>query len=86
MAVGAKSLEYKDLLNALEERQPGLKQRFLVGFLRGGRKALAGRQEPALIRECRECGQPTTGEVCSYCRMRQRKRRQVESRMAARGS
>ena len=86
MAVGAKSLEYKDLLNSLEERQPGLKQRFLVGFLRGGRKALATRTDPVQIRECRECGQPTTGEVCSYCRMRERKRRQVESRVAAPGS
>jgi tRNA(Ile)-lysidine synthase TilS/MesJ len=65
----------------LEERQPGLKHRFLVGFLRSGRRALSvdGRVE---IRECRNCGQPTTGEVCSYCRMRERKRRQLEARAA----
>ena len=84
MAVGAKSLEYKDALNALEERQPGLKHRFLVGFLRNGRQAIRS-AAPVEIRECRECGQPTTGEVCSYCRMRERKRRQLEARKAAAG-
>ena len=37
MARGAKSLAYKDLLNTLEEEQPGAKYRFLVGFLKEGR-------------------------------------------------
>jgi len=41
MAKGAKSLVYKDLLNTLEEQQPGAKHRFLVGFLKNGRRALA---------------------------------------------
>jgi uncharacterized protein (TIGR00269 family) len=73
MAVGAKSLEYKGALNLLEEKQPGLKYRFLVGFLRN-RPALGFGENPT-IRECRECGQPTTAEVCAYCRMRERKRK-----------
>jgi len=74
LAVGAKSLEYKDALNLLEETQPGLKYRFLTGFLRRGKEALGG-AEPVTIRECAECGQPTTAEVCAYCRMRKRKRK-----------
>jgi len=82
MAVGAKSLLYKDALNRLEESQPGLKQRFLAGFLKRGKEALAG-ADPVTIRECAECGQPTTAEVCAYCRMRERKRRQLEQRAAA---
>src|SRR5205807_9473277 len=81
MAVGAKSLEYKDLLNALEERQPGLKQRFLVGFLRGGRKALKS-AEPVVLRECASCGQPTTAEVCAYCRMVERGKRKAAVKAA----
>ena len=80
MAVGAKSLEYKEALNLLEERQPGLKYRFLVGFLRNRPALAAG--ERVTIRECGECGQPTTGEICAYCRMRARKRRQIGARSA----
>jgi uncharacterized protein (TIGR00269 family) len=83
MAVGAKSLEYKDALNRLEESQPGLKQRFLAGFLNRGKEAL-GSADPVTIRECAECGQPTTAEVCAYCRMRGRQRRKLEERAAAR--
>jgi recombinational DNA repair protein RecR len=79
MAIGAKSLEYKDALNLLEESQPGLKSRFLTGFLRRGKEAV-GASEPVTIRECAECGQPTTAEVCAYCRMRKRKQRQVAAR------
>ena len=79
MAVGAKSLEYKDALNLLEESQPGLKYRFLTGFLRRGKGAV-GRSDQVTIRECAECGQPTTAEVCAYCRMRKRKQRMETSR------
>ena len=72
MAKGAKSLLYKDALNALEEAQPGAKHRFLVGFLRQGRAAVA-QTDPAALRECSSCGQPTTAEVCAYCRLVERK-------------
>jgi tRNA-5-methyluridine54 2-sulfurtransferase len=77
LAVGAKSLEYKDALNRLEESQPGLKHRFLTGFLRERRAV--GEREAVTIRECAECGQPTTGEVCAYCRMRKRQVRQLDA-------
>ena len=77
LARGAKSLEYKEALNRLEDSQPGLKHRFLVGFLKNGRQAVGERGEAVVLRECRECGQPTTAEVCAYCRMRQRKARQA---------
>jgi uncharacterized protein (TIGR00269 family) len=76
MAKGAKSLEYKDLLNRLEETQPGAKHRFLVGFLKDGRKAVQG-GEPVVLRECANCGQPTTAETCAYCRMVARGRRKA---------
>jgi uncharacterized protein (TIGR00269 family) len=76
MAKGAKSLLYKDLLNRLEETQPGAKHRFLVGFLKEGRKAVQG-GEPVVLRECANCGQPTTAETCAYCRMVERGKRKA---------
>jgi uncharacterized protein (TIGR00269 family) len=79
MAKGAKSLAYKELLNGLEERQPGAKHQFLVGFLKQGRKSLG---QPAFdqatdLRACERCGQPTTGRICSYCRLADRGRQKV---------
>jgi tRNA-5-methyluridine54 2-sulfurtransferase len=79
MAKGAKSLAYKDMLNALEEDQPGAKHRFLVGFLKEGRAAVrtGAFDQAADLRECTRCGQPTTGELCAYCRMADRGRQKA---------
>jgi len=87
MARGAKSLAYKDLLNALEEEQPGAKHRFLVGFLKEGRAALrtGGFDQSSDLRECARCGQPTTGEVCAYCRMADRGRLKAAAKEARYG-
>ena len=85
MAKGAKSLAYKDLLNSLEEQQPGAKQRFLTGFLKQGRHAVAagnGLGDGVVLRECASCGQPTTAEVCAYCRMAERGRRKAAEKAA----
>jgi uncharacterized protein (TIGR00269 family) len=80
MAKGAKSLLYKDALNALEEAQPGAKQRFLMGYLKQGRTALGVGEAPVVLRECARCGSPTTAEVCAYCRLVERgRRRQAET-------
>jgi uncharacterized protein (TIGR00269 family) len=85
MAKGAKSLLYKDTLNALEEAQPGAKYQFLTGFFRQGKKAVAAGEEVTL-RECSSCGQPTTAEVCAYCRLKERGRRKAAQLAAKRGS
>ena len=76
MARGAKSLAYKDMLNALEEEQPGAKYRFLVGFLKQGRAAVntGGFDQSSDLHACTRCGQPTTGDLCAYCRMADRGR------------
>jgi uncharacterized protein (TIGR00269 family) len=86
MAKGARSLQYKDLLNSLEEAQPGAKHRFLVGFLRQGRGALQVGREGVELRDCARCGQPTTAEVCAFCRMAERGRRKAEAKAAKYGS
>ena len=77
MATGAKSLAYKSVLNALEEEQPGAKYRFLVGFLKEGRSTVqtGSFDQTADLRECTRCGQPTTSELCAYCRMADRGRK-----------
>jgi tRNA-5-methyluridine54 2-sulfurtransferase len=87
MAKGAKSLAYKDMLNALEEEQPGAKYGFLVGFLKQGRHMVGsgGFDQATDLRECARCGQPTTGELCAYCRMADRGRKKASAKDAKYG-
>ena len=72
MAKGSKMLLYKDVLNRLETESPGCKQAFYWGFLERQQTrpdvAMATKDQ-ARLRPCVTCGQPTTAEVCSYCRM-----------------
>lgn len=84
MAAGAKSLAYKSLLNDLEESQPGAKYRFVVGFLKEGRGALAtpGFDQSRMLRRCEKCGEPTTSTICTYCRMAERAR-QKKAKLAS---
>ncbi len=77
-AKGAHSLLYKDILNRIETESPGTKQQFFQGFLSRLRPALQ-REEAVDLAACVECGQPTTGELCSYCRMKNRARSHVAS-------
>jgi len=67
-AVGARSLLYKDALNVLEERSPGAKQSFLLGFLERAQPAFSAEDEHEL-HPCVECGQPTTTPRCAFCRL-----------------
>src|SRR5438132_552819 len=82
MARGAKSLAYKDMLNSLEEQQPGAKYGFLVGFLKEGRAAVrtGGFDQATGLRPCATCGQPTPGERCAYCRMADRGRKKAAAK------
>jgi tRNA-5-methyluridine54 2-sulfurtransferase len=72
-AVGSKQLTYKDMINKIEEEQPGTKLAFYVGFLNAResgvfRELPEGQSEPEL-RPCPTCGQPTTAEGdCAFCR------------------
>ncbi len=75
MAAGNRHLHYKELLNALEERSPGTKAAFLHGFVERGHPRFVddGGCEPTEpLGRCRECGAPTPGEVCAFCRLRTR--------------
>ncbi|MGH7164320.1 MAG: ATP-binding protein [Nitrospiraceae bacterium] len=74
MAKGSKMLLYKDVLNRLEIESPGTKQSFYWGFLEKQantqpRPASMAEKDQATLHPCSICHQPTTAEICSYCRM-----------------
>jgi uncharacterized protein (TIGR00269 family) len=82
MAKGSKMLLYKEVLNRLETESPGTKQRFYCGFLERDTAAppRAGTMEQhdqASLHPCSTCGQPTSAEVCSYCKMMARAKAKV---------
>jgi tRNA-5-methyluridine54 2-sulfurtransferase len=72
-ATGSKQLYYKDLINKMEEEQPGIKLAFYVGFLKtkekGAFRALPEAETNLELRPCPNCGQPTTSSgLCAFCR------------------
>lgn len=74
MAQGARTLLYKEVLNRLEMESPGTKQYFYWGFLeRQSEKASTPssmtEKDQAVLHPCSTCRQPTTAEVCSYCKL-----------------
>ncbi|HXX75368.1 MAG TPA: ATP-binding protein [Nitrospiraceae bacterium] len=74
MAKGARTLVYKEVLNRLETESPGTKQTFYWGFLDKQKKspsspATMTEKDQSTLHPCKTCGQPTTAEVCSYCKM-----------------
>ncbi len=74
MADGNRHLGYKDVLNRLEEQSPGAKTVFVAGFHERAhaRFAEVAEEERATLVHCRECGAPTTADVCAFCRLRAR--------------
>ena len=77
MAKGARTLVYKEVLNRLETESPGTKQTFYWGFLdKQSKKQPAPmtmtEKDQSTLHPCTTCGQPTTAEVCSYCKMMSR--------------
>ena len=76
MAVGNKHLGYKEALNAIEAQSPGSKHDFYFGFL----KRASERFLPDAVAEqedlapCGNCGAPTTGELCAFCKLADRSR------------
>lgn len=83
MAAGNTINRYKQWLNALEEESPGIKASFLHGFFERGQAAFRPAGESVELRACGECGQPTTGDVCAFCRLRSRTTVRIASRTAS---
>ena len=74
MAAGNKHIGYKEILNDLERRSAGAKAAFLFGFFERGHARFAehATEEREELGSCRECGAPTTADVCAFCRLRDR--------------
>jgi uncharacterized protein (TIGR00269 family) len=74
MAAGNRHLQYKDLLNSLEERSPGAKASFYAGFVERMLPLLATSERRGDVRRCARCESPTGGEsdVCAFCRLVER--------------
>jgi uncharacterized protein (TIGR00269 family) len=68
MAAGNTINRYKEWLNRLEEQSPGIKASFLFGFLDRGVAHFPPAGQIALT-SCATCGQPTTGQVCAFCKL-----------------
>jgi uncharacterized protein (TIGR00269 family) len=73
LVAGNTQLRYKDALNSLERLSPGTKQQFLFGYLDKAAPLFAA-SDRVDLRECDECGQPTPGQVCAYCRAKRQLR------------
>jgi tRNA-5-methyluridine54 2-sulfurtransferase len=84
MAEGNRHLAYKEMLNGLEATSPGAKAAFLFSFWERGHAHFASdaEEERAELTPCAECGSPTTGEVCAFCRLGERVRRRSHPRSA----
>jgi tRNA-5-methyluridine54 2-sulfurtransferase len=84
MAKGSKMLLYKEVLNRLETESPGTKQRFYCGFLERDtsappRTGTMQEHDQAALHPCSACGQPTSADICSYCKMMARAKAKVSS-------
>jgi tRNA-5-methyluridine54 2-sulfurtransferase len=65
--------ELKEAMNAMERGAPGAKAQFLFGFLdRHAEHFAAGDHDAPDLAACTHCGMPTVGEVCAFCRQRER--------------
>ena len=74
MAAGNRHLGYKEALNAIEEQSPGSKHAFYFGFLERASALFLpeARAEQEQLGACAQCGTPTTGDVCAFCRLVER--------------
>jgi uncharacterized protein (TIGR00269 family) len=71
MAAGNKHLGYKEALNAIEAESPGSKHDFYFGFLKRASERFVGEAEDEQrdLVACTNCGAPTTGELCAFCKL-----------------
>ena len=66
---GNTQLRYKEAMNAIEQTSPGTKAEFFLSYLDRGMPPFRS-EDRADLHPCEECGQPTTGRICAFCRAR----------------
>lgn len=57
------------LLDKLSEVIPNFRQVFFKSHVKRLQPALQVKEETVLLRECICCGMPTSGEICSFCKI-----------------
>ena len=64
-------VQKKEALNAIEDQSPGAKSAFYFGFLDRVSSMFTpvARAEQEGLRRCAQCGAPTPGEVCAFCKL-----------------
>lgn len=77
IAAGNKHIGFKEALNVLEEKSPGTKASYYLGFLDRMAPVLAGIAASGAdsVTPCTRCGAPTGGEegsLCAFCRLVER--------------
>ncbi len=71
LVAGNTQQRFKTILDEVERASPGTKAAFYHGFLERGRQHFSSGEAPTL-NACTECGMPTPGKVCAFCRMAHR--------------
>ena len=64
----------RSFLDGLEARSPGMLNAMVRGYVKHIRPALEAYLKDKLpeLRPCSKCGMPSSGDVCAFCRMRER--------------
>jgi len=74
----ALSLKLKTIITKLEDIRPGSALTMVRGFYKKIKPLLQGAQEEK-INKCKICKMPTSTEICSFCRLKQRIAKQILS-------
>jgi tRNA-5-methyluridine54 2-sulfurtransferase len=69
LVAGNTQLRYKDAMNALESTSPGTKAQFFLGYVEKASQMFRATNQ-ASRSSCEQCGQPTAGRYCAFCRAR----------------
>ena len=69
LARGSRMLRRKKLMDLIEEEIPGFKHTFYKTHLKRMLPRLEKAVEEPKLRECKICGMPSLGEICSYCKI-----------------
>ncbi len=67
---GAVSLEIKEMVRRLEANHPGTMHQLLRTFLTRVQPRLAEGLKEVELKSCKICGEPTSRDVCQFCRLR----------------
>jgi uncharacterized protein (TIGR00269 family) len=63
--------DIRNTLNRLEEKHPGMKYT-IYGSMEKVQQAFKATAEETILKECRECGEPTTTNLCRTCQILQK--------------